>query len=82
MSVKLETAQEILLNLVTVMPKERVALQECWQRILGETVTSDMDFPPFNRSPLDGYAMIAEEVTAASPENPVILKQIDYIPAG
>ena len=81
-SVKLEIAQEILLNLVTVMPKERVALQECWRRILGESVTSDMDFPPFTRSPLDGYALIAEDVTTATPENPVILEQIDYIPAG
>ncbi|WP_371371583.1 gephyrin-like molybdotransferase Glp [Sporomusa aerivorans] len=82
MSVKLEIAQEILLNLVTVMPRERVPLQECWRRILGETVTSDMDFPPFDRSPLDGYALIADEVAAATPENPVILRQIDYIPAG
>ncbi len=82
MSVKLEIAQDILLNLVTVMPTERVALSECWRRILGETVRSDMDFPPFDRSPLDGYALIAEEVVNATPENPVCLKQIDYIPAG
>lgn len=81
-SVKLEIAQEILLNLVTVMPKEQVALHECWRRILGETVISEIDFPPFDRSPLDGYALMAEEVTGASPENPVILEQIDYIPAG
>lgn len=82
MSVKLEIAQEILLNLVTVMPKEKVVLNECWRRILGETIVSDMDFPPFDRSPLDGYALIAEEVAAANPENPVILQQTDYIPAG
>lgn len=82
MSVKLEIAQEILLNLVKVMPKEKVALHECWRRILGETVISDIDFPPFDRSPLDGYALIADEVAAATPENPVILQQIDYIPAG
>lgn len=54
-SVKLEVAQEMLLNLVKVMPTERVALHACWRRILGETVISDMDFPPFDRSPLDGY---------------------------
>ncbi|MBP2637145.1 MAG: moeA 1 [Firmicutes bacterium] len=82
MSVKLEIAQEILLNLVTVMPTERVALHECWRRILGETVISDMDFPPFDRSPLDGYALIAEEVGTATAESPVTLEQIDYIPAG
>ena len=82
MSVKLETAQEILLNLATVMSKEQIALEECWRRVLGETIVSDMDFPPFDRSPLDGYALLAEEVSAATPENPVLLEQIDYIPAG
>ncbi|SMC83910.1 gephyrin-like molybdotransferase Glp [Sporomusa malonica] len=82
MSVKLEIAQEILLNLVTVMPKEKVVLSECWRRILGETIVSDIDFPPFDRSPLDGYALIDEEVAGATPENPVILQQTDYIPAG
>jgi len=81
-SVKLEIAQEILLNSVAVMPKERVMLSECWRRILGETVVADIDFPPFDRSPLDGYALIAEEVQSATPANPVILQQIDYIPAG
>jgi molybdopterin molybdotransferase len=81
-SVKLEVAQEILLNLVKVMPKEKVVLSECWRRVLGETVVSDMDFPPFDRSPLDGYALIDEEVANATPENPVILQQTDYIPAG
>ncbi|WP_144349643.1 gephyrin-like molybdotransferase Glp [Sporomusa termitida] len=82
MSVKLEVAQEILLNLVKVMPKEKVVLSECWRRVLGETVVSDMDFPPFDRSPLDGYALIDAEVAGATPESPVILQQIDYIPAG
>ncbi|SDE74383.1 gephyrin-like molybdotransferase Glp [Sporomusa acidovorans] len=82
MSVQLETAQKILLDLVSVMPKEQVVLQDCWRRILAETVIADMDFPPFDRSPLDGYAIIAEEVAGATPANPVTLRQIDYVPAG
>ena len=39
-------------------------------------------FPPFDRSPLDGYAVIAAEVEDASPERPVLLAIIDNIPAG
>ena len=82
MSVKLEIAQEILLNLATVMPKEKVVLSDCWHRVLGETIISDTDFPPFDRSPLDGYALIDTEVAGATPETPVTLQQTDNIPAG
>ncbi|BBB89786.1 MAG TPA: molybdopterin molybdotransferase MoeA [Methylomusa anaerophila] len=82
MAIKLEIAQEILLNSVNVMPKERVTLSDCWHRVLAETVVSDIDFPPFDRSPLDGYALVAEEVANAAPDNPVVLRQIDNIPAG
>ncbi|CQR71905.1 Molybdopterin molybdenumtransferase [Sporomusa ovata DSM 2662] len=82
MSEKLEVAQARLLNLVQCMPKETVGLSESWRRILAETVLSDMDFPPFDRSPLDGYALIAKEVTDALSDNPVILRQVDYVCAG
>lgn len=79
---KLEVAQAKLLDLVQAMPAETVELNESWQRVLAEAVVSDMDFPPFDRSPLDGYAVIDQEVAGAVPANAVILRQVDYIPAG
>lgn len=82
MAVKLETAQDLLLNLVTALPAERLPLEECWRRILAENVSADADFPPFDRSPLDGYALIADEVLKATPEAPVTVTQIDYVSAG
>lgn len=82
MTLKLEIAQQILLNAVSVMSKEQVPLAECWQRVLAETVVADTDFPPFDRSPLDGYAVIPADVAAATNEKPVVLRQIDNVPAG
>jgi molybdopterin molybdotransferase len=82
MALKLEVAQEILLNAVAIAATEEVPLEECWQRVLAENVVSEMDFPPFDRSPLDGYAVIAGDVLQASEQTPVKLQEIENIPAG
>ncbi|HML32003.1 molybdopterin molybdotransferase MoeA [Sporomusa sphaeroides] len=82
MKVLLETARKILLEQEFGYKTDRVPLQNCYKRILAEDIVSDMDFPPFNRSPLDGYAVRMADIRRATPENPVFLNQIDYIPAG
>mgnify|MGYP003585213753 CR=1 FL=1 len=82
MSVELEAARQMLLDLVRVLPVEQVPLEESWQRVMAETVIADSDFPPFDRSPLDGYALIAGEVSQATPHRPVVLTEIDSISAG
>ena len=82
MALKLEVAQEILLNAVVSLEREQVQLEDAWRRILAETVAADADFPPFDRSPLDGYALIAAEAAAATAAQPVVLRQVDNVPAG
>jgi len=82
MAEKLEAAQAKLLNVVQVMATEMVELRKSCQRVLAETIVSDIDFPPFNRSSFDGYALIAEEVAEATPDKPVVLRQIDSVCAG
>lgn len=82
MALPLETAREILLNNARTMAAEEVALAECWQRVLAVEVAAEADFPPFDRSPLDGFALVAAEVEAASRERPVVLNVVDDIPAG
>ncbi|MDR3566034.1 MAG: molybdopterin molybdotransferase MoeA [Negativicutes bacterium] len=82
MTLKLEMAQEILLQAVTPMPPQQVSLGDCFQRVLAKPVVADGDFPPFDRSPLDGYALIASQVAAASPDHPAVLRVVDNIPAG
>ena len=50
--------------------------------VSAKDVTSDIMQPPFDRSPLDGYALRAEDTKGASRETPVTLKVIDKIMAG
>ncbi|MFR5132736.1 MAG: hypothetical protein ACLTDP_09245 [Terrisporobacter sp.] len=38
-----------------------------------------MNQPPFDRSLLDGYALIAKDTINASKENPKILKVVDEV---
>ncbi|MCX7780006.1 MAG: molybdopterin molybdotransferase MoeA [Negativicutes bacterium] len=82
MALKLEIAQEILLKATRVTSVEQIKLEECWHRVLAENIVAATDFPPFDRSPLDGYAVIAADVAKASADNPAILRQIENIPAG
>lgn len=80
--IMLEEALAELLKRAPVCSTARRPLAECFQRVLAEDIKAEMDFPPFNRSPLDGYAVRTADIAAATPEHPVFLEQIDYVPAG
>ncbi|ADM28719.1 molybdenum cofactor synthesis domain protein [Ignisphaera aggregans DSM 17230] len=43
-------------------------------RIAAEDVVSPINFPPFNRSAVDGYAICSDSITSASPANPIPLR--------
>lgn len=38
---------------------ERVALDDCVGRVLAEEIVADLDLPPFDRSQMDGFAVIS-----------------------
>lgn len=61
---------------------ERVSLPEAVGRIVAEDLFAPEDVPSYPRSAMDGYAVRAEDIAAASRENPVILTVVDQIPAG
>lgn len=50
--------------------------------ILAEDIAAAHDQPPFDRSPLDGYAVRSQDIGIASRQNPVPLEIIDEICAG
>ena len=64
-------AREILLECVSALGTERVALEDCGGRILGEDLVAGEDIPAFDRSPYDGYAFRAADTAGASPEHPL-----------
>ncbi|MBE9034162.1 molybdopterin molybdotransferase MoeA [aff. Roholtiella sp. LEGE 12411] len=78
-------AEAIILNLVQPLDAQRdievVDLLTANNRILATPVTSLLDFPHWDNSAMDGYAVRYEDVQHASAE-PVILEIIEEITAG
>ena len=75
------TVQEALATvLARVEPNEAVAvpLHESLGAILAEDIASDVDMPPFHKSAMDGFAVIADDLA----ETPTTLKIVEDIPAG
>jgi molybdopterin molybdotransferase len=79
-------AQAIILNLVqplsTQQETEFVDLLAASDRILASPVTSELDFPHWDNSAMDGYAVRYEDVQSCSEEKPAILEIVAEIPAG
>ena len=71
-------ALKIVLDNARRLTSERVFVEEAISYILAEDVYSKIDMPPFNKSAVDGYAVIAQDTQDA----PVKLKCIGLIQAG
>ena len=81
-SVSLEEAQTLLLDLVHPVKECQVSLWEAAGRIVCQDIQSSINLPPFDKSPLDGYALQAEDTKQASPSRPAILEVVEEVRAG
>jgi molybdopterin molybdotransferase len=83
--VSVSDAQAIILNLVQPLDHQRdtevIDLLIADSRILAKPVTSTLDFPHWDNSAMDGYAVRYEDVQHSS-ENPAVLEIVEDIPAG
>ncbi|HEY2091531.1 MAG TPA: gephyrin-like molybdotransferase Glp [Thermoanaerobaculia bacterium] len=70
-----EQAQQRVLELVTPLGTERVALDDSLHRVLADDVVATRDVPERDNSAMDGYALMAEDT-------PGTLRVIEDIPAG
>ena len=61
---------------------ERVNLLAASGRVLAATVTSELDFPHWDNSAMDGYAVRFVDVQDCCAEQPVVLEVVEEIPAG
>ncbi|MEM2016345.1 MAG: molybdopterin molybdotransferase MoeA [Nitrososphaerota archaeon] len=59
-----------------------VPLTESLGRICGENIYARFDIPSFDRSAVDGYALIAEDTFSASPSNPIQFKIVGSLMPG
>ena len=79
-------AETIIFNHVQPLNQENdlevVDLLTAFQRILATPVISSLDFPHWDNSAMDGFAVRYEDVQNCSSENPTILEIVEEIPAG
>ena len=78
----LEEAQTaILLNRVP-LGTQVLPLKKALGRTLAADVAAPLDQPPFDRSPLDGYALRSADLAGADRDHPAVLEVVDTVYAG
>ena len=79
----LENALRLLLkHTFPVTDTEECLLSDAMGRVCAQDIKSPIAVPPFDRSPLDGYALHSEDLKGACRERPVRLKVIGEADAG
>jgi len=73
-------------NMIFALPaahtSETVDLGASLGRILSADISARIPFPPFDRSPYDGFSFRGQDTLPATRDNPVVLKITEEIPAG
>lgn len=64
------------------LDKEGVLLDEALGRILAEDFIAPGDLPGFDRSAMDGYAIVAEDTFGASQTSPILLRLVGQVQMG
>jgi molybdopterin molybdotransferase len=77
-----EEHQHVVAGLIAPRPPGSAALADAEGLMLAAEVTAAVSLPVFDNSAMDGYAVRADDVTAATPEHPVKLPVAEDIPAG
>ncbi|MGN0414139.1 MAG: gephyrin-like molybdotransferase Glp [Agathobacter sp.] len=80
--IKVPEAQKLMLTEAEPVTAEELELDMACDRVLACDIKAEESIPPFDRSPLDGYAVRSEDTAGASPESPVVLKIVEEVPAG
>jgi molybdopterin molybdotransferase len=77
-----EEHQRAVADLIRPRPPVTLSLSDAEGLVLAADVTAPISLPVFDNSGMDGYAVLADDVAAATPENPVTLPVTEDIPAG
>lgn len=79
-------AEQLILDLVQpldpVQDGETLSLLDAVGRILAEPIASSLDFPHWDNSAMDGYAVRYADVQTCTAATPVTLAIVEEIPAG
>ena len=71
-----------ILEHIEPLSTERLPLLDSLGRVLAESVRAPMTLPAWDNSAMDGYAVRASDIDAASQERPVRLRVLETVAAG
>lgn len=77
-----EEHRRAVADLIRPRPPATVSLSDAEGLVLTTDVTAPICLPVFDNSGMDGYAVLADDVAGATPDNPVKLPVTEDIPAG
>jgi molybdenum cofactor synthesis domain-containing protein len=81
--VSIHEARRILQDAAAPITRtETVPLAALGGRVLAEAIVATADVPPFARSAMDGYAVVAADVAGASSGTPVALRVVESVFTG
>ncbi|PKM79551.1 MAG: molybdopterin molybdenumtransferase MoeA, partial [Firmicutes bacterium HGW-Firmicutes-13] len=80
--IELIDARSLILKTVQKTPVILKRLKETLNYVLTEDIKSDINYPPFTRSKMDGFAVCSKELIQVSPGNPLILEILETVQAG
>ena len=81
--IPVDKAEKRILQLIQpLQAQETIPLASAGDRILAQTVTSQLDFPYWDNSAMDGYAVKFKDVQHCHRDQPCCLNIIEEIPAG
>ncbi len=74
----IKEAQDLILSCVSNADTERISINEAIGRVLAVDIKADRDYPPFNRSAMDGYAVKSSDFT----DGKAVLTPVEKVLAG
>jgi molybdopterin molybdotransferase len=77
-----EARKAILATIAGPVPAEEVVVDRALGRVLAAPVVAAVTLPPWDNSAMDGYAIRAGDVAAATEDGPTRLRVIGDVPAG
>jgi len=77
-----EARRRLDANIAPIARTETIVIDQAGGRVAATDVASPLDVPPFARSAMDGYAVIAQDLAGASHAAPVSLRLLDRIFTG
>jgi molybdopterin molybdotransferase len=77
-----EEHRRVVADLFTRRTPVTVPLSDALGLVLADDVVAPLSLPGFDNSAMDGYAVVADDIAGATPEQPVLLPVAEDIPAG